>query len=269
MPEVQFYREEKLPFEMKVCDTISDLSYKKHSHEEYSLGIVDVGESSFWCEGQFHDVRQKTLVFIPHSVIHACNPNGSLPWKYKMVYVQSDWVEGFMRSQGSETLTSPVIKDISQSKLFREFHRHLRTLMSPVSFLEKEASLLALFERLGQDDLKRVVLKDKNLQPKLQKIKEYIHTCFLEKITLDQLEEISGLNKYLIIRSFNQAFSIPPHMYQTLLRVNYAKRELRKSRPIIEVACEAGFYDQSHFHKAFKNQVGATPEQYQNGAAKV
>lgn len=39
MPEVQFYREEKLPFEMKVCDTISDLSYKKHSHEEYSLGL--------------------------------------------------------------------------------------------------------------------------------------------------------------------------------------------------------------------------------------
>jgi len=80
---VQFYRDKDLPFEIKLSDTISDLSYKKHSHEEYSLGVVNKGESSFWCEGEVTQIYQKTLVFIPHNIVHACNPNSDKPWNTK------------------------------------------------------------------------------------------------------------------------------------------------------------------------------------------
>jgi len=80
---------------------------------------------------------------------------------------------------------------------------------------------------------------------------------------LDDLERVSGINKFHLIRLFKDEFGIPPHMYQTLLRINYAKRQLRKQKQITEVALEAGFYDQSHFHKVFKSHTGITPEKYE------
>jgi len=260
---VQFYRDKDLPFEIKLSNTISDLSYKKHSHEEYSLGVVNKGESSFWCEGKLTEIYQKTLVFIPHNIVHACNPHSDKPWRYKMIYVQPYWVKGFMESHGGGTISYPVVKDLSNQKVFVEVNKLIDILVSPVEFLEKEASLLTLFERMVCDVDKREYLSHRKLQPKLKTIKEYLHNCFLEKITLDHLEEVSGLNKFFIIRLFKEEFSVPPHTYQTLLRINYAKKELRKYKPITEVAYEAGFYDQSHFNKVFKNHVGVTPDRYQ------
>lgn len=261
---VQFYRATELPFEVKLSDTISDLSYKKHSHEEYSLGIVNKGESSFWCEGKLTEIYQKTMVFIPHNIVHACNPNGDKPWKYKMIYVQPYWVKGFMESQGIGKIHFPVVKPIEDQKSFGVINKLIDNLISPASFLEKEASLLSLFEQMVKDIDKKEQLSHTELQPKLQLIKEYLHQYFLEKITLDQLEQISGLNKFFIIRSFTGEFSISPHTYQTLLRINYAKKELLKNRPILDVVYETGFYDQSHFSKVFKNHVGVTPDRYQN-----
>lgn len=263
MNGVQFYRDKELPFEIKLSDTISDLSYKKHSHEEYSLGIVNKGESSFWCEGNLTEIYQKTLVFIPNNIVHTCNPNCDKLWKYKMIYVQPYWVKGFMESHGDGNISYPVVKDISNQKAFGDINKLIDNLLSPVSFFEKEASLLSLFEQMLGDVDTREYRSRRELQPKLKIIKEYLHNSFLEKITLDQLEQVSGLNKFFIIRSFKKEFSIPPHTYQTLLRINYAKKELRKYRPITEVVYETGFYDQSHFNKAFKNHVGVTPEKYQ------
>ena len=54
-------------------------------------------------------------------------------------------------------------------------------------------------------------------------------------------------------------------MYQMVLRINFAKRELGNRKEPAEVAQEAGFYDQSHFSKAFKSYTGITPEKYQKG----
>jgi AraC-like DNA-binding protein len=260
---VQFYRDKDLPFEIKLSDTVSDLSYKKHSHEEYSIGVVNKGESLFWCEGKLTEIYQKTLVFIPQNIIHACNPHSDKPWKYKMIYVQPYWVEGFMESKGGSQISYPIVKDISKQEVFNELNDFIEDLMSPVSFLEKEASLLSIFEQLIQNvELGKLISKRK-LQPNLKVIKDYLHNFFLEKITLEQLAQISGLNKFHIIRAFKEEFSIPPHTYQTLLRINYAKKELQNFRSITEVAYESGFYDQSHFNKAFKNHVGVTPDRYQ------
>jgi AraC-like DNA-binding protein len=36
-----------------------------------------------------------------------------------------------------------------------------------------------------------------------------------------------------------------------------------RARPLVEVACDAGFADQAHFTRAFKSAFGLTPARYQ------
>lgn len=261
---VQYYRDEDLPFfELKFCD-ISDLCYKKHSHEEYSLGIVDEGESLFWCEGkQFARVSPGSLVLIPPDIVHACNPRQANHWKYKMLFLQPGWVGRCLAEEGCGPLQAPLVRDTSGQIFFRAIGCMLESLTAPATPLEKEAGIMTVLAQVFQEKTAPQEPASRRDQPELRLIREYLHSSYLDKITLDELEQLSGLNKFRIIRSFKDQFDIPPHTYQTMLRVNHAKRELRKSRPVADVACESGFYDQSHFTKVFKSHTGVTPERYQ------
>lgn len=263
MGGIQFYRDRDLPFfEVKICNT-SEMSYKKHAHEEYSIGIVDQGRSCFWYEGKVDEVYPKTMVFLPPDLIHSCNPVDRESWKYKMLFINRDWVQGFMKSKGSFVFNNPIIKDVSLYRTFQVVNSMMNSLTSNASPLEKEESIIAVFEQSLQGEKKAGGINCKKNHPKLKIIKEYLDSLFLEKVTLEQLERASGLNKFHIIRSFKEAFTIPPHAYQTLLRINYAKKELCKYRQLAEVAVESGFYDQSHFVKVFKSYTGTTPDRYQ------
>ncbi|HWR42377.1 AraC family transcriptional regulator [Sporomusa sp.] len=263
MQAVQFYRDADLPFfELKLCDACH-LSYKKHAHEEYSLGIVDYGKSSFWYGGKVSEVCPKTVVLIPPGVVHSCNPQAENQWRYKMLFIDAAWIKTFFENKGLRAAGCPVVKDMSDAQAFAAMNEVVESLTSPSSPLEKEASIMALLEQVVKD--MNQVPKNSQPQelPKLTAIKDYLQDNFLKKVTLEELEQISGLSKFNIIRSFKEEFAIPPHTYQTLLRINYAKRQLRQCKHIVEVAYEAGFYDQSHFNKVFKSHTGVTPEKYQ------
>jgi AraC-like DNA-binding protein len=263
MKGVQFYRDKDLPyFELKTCDT-SQLSYKKHAHEEYSLGIVDKGKSSFWYEGKWKEVSPKTIIFIPPDLVHSCNPQQEDQWKYKMLFINTTWIHGFMKSKEKPIYNGPFVKAISDYGIFNLTNKMLEDLTEHTSPLEKEASIITVFDKMTAHLEWEKGKRLKKELPKLKIIKEYVHSNFSEKITLDHLAEVSGINKFHIIRLFKEEFNIPPHTYQTLLRINYAKEQLRKHRPITEVALEVGFYDQSHFHKVFKSQTGITPDRYE------
>jgi AraC-like DNA-binding protein len=59
---------------------------------------------------------------------------------------------------------------------------------------------------------------------------------------------------------------MPPHAFQTQVRVANAKRLLRGGSAILQVALETGFADQSHLTRCFTRFVGLTPGAYQQGA---
>lgn len=265
MNGIQFYRDKNLPFfELKICDTRA-LSYKKHSHEEYSLGIVEKGNSSFWYGGKCEEVCPRSLVVIPPQLVHSCNPYKGMQWSYKMLFIDANWVQGLVKSKGMGSVYEPVVTGLHGIQALNTVQQIINGFMiSHVSPLEKETGVLAVFDHALHTMKRRVYKADLHKdKPKLKLVKEYLHNCFREKITLDDLERVSGVNKFHLLRMFKEEFDVPPHMYQTLLRINYAKRELRKFRHIAEVALEAGFYDQSHFNKVFKSHTGITPERYQ------
>lgn len=262
MDGIRYYRDKDVPFfELKMCST-TELSYKKHAHEEYSVGIVERGQSRSWFEGKVKETYPHTMIFLPPDFIHACNPSNKDEWKYKMLFINTVWMGGITKSKSSSLFNSPIVKSISSQKKFQAIEKLMESLMDNSTPLEKETNLLAVVEqaftgrKLYDSDARKI-------QPKLETIREYLHSRFLEKVTLDQLEQVSGLNKFNIIHLFKNMYKVPPHTYQTLLRVNYAQKALRKQRPLIEVALESGFYDQSHFSKVFKNYTGTTPERYQ------
>ena len=62
---------------------------------------------------------------------------------------------------------------------------------------------------------------------------------------------------------------MPPHAFQTQVRVARAKALLLRGWPISQAAAHTGFADQSHLTRHFKRLVGVTPGQYRQGSKNV
>ncbi|WP_027938482.1 helix-turn-helix domain-containing protein [Anaeroarcus burkinensis] len=264
MTGIGFYRDEALPFfELKLCQEYG-VAYKKHAHEEYSLGFVVAGGSSFWCEGAHEDIVPQTMLLLPPGCMHACKPVGSGIWNYQMLFVAAEWVQALAAERPGSVWTQPILKPVSSREMQR-LERRLHRLQGQETPLAKEAVLIDLFDELQEGDKKMWLRQSGDERPRLRKVKEYLQSRFAAKVTLEELGAVSGLNKFYLLRLFKEAFKIPPHMYQMVLRINFAKRELGKWKEPAEVAQEAGFYDQSHFNKTFKSFTGITPEKYQKG----
>jgi AraC-like DNA-binding protein len=56
---------------------------------------------------------------------------------------------------------------------------------------------------------------------------------------------------------------LPPHAYQTQVRVMRGKSLLAQGLSIEQVALKVGFFDQSHFTNHFRRLFGYTPGIYQ------
>lgn len=83
-----------------------------------------------------------------------------------------------------------------------------------------------------------------------------------EPIPLEQLADVAGLSRFELARRFSHQVGLPPHAFQTDLRVNAARRLLTAGRPPAEVALTCGFADQAHLTRTFRRAVGITPARY-------
>jgi len=95
--------------------------------------------------------------------------------------------------------------------------------------------------------------------PAVERTKEYIQNHYAEEILLQDLRKISGWSAYHLIRIFRREVGRSPHKYLVNVRIEQTKLLLIQGRPIIEIAQETGFADQSHFTRCFKTVVGITP----------
>lgn len=97
----------------------------------------------------------------------------------------------------------------------------------------------------------------------LQRVREYVHDCFLESIEIATLAEIAGVHPAHLSRVFREHTGMPVGAYVRRLRIDWAAQELlQTSTPLSDIALRAGFADQSHFTRVFKRQTGLTPGCY-------
>ncbi len=97
----------------------------------------------------------------------------------------------------------------------------------------------------------------------IQKIKYYIEDHFRRNFSLAELSREVSISSFHLIRQFKRYTGLSPYQYLRNFRIEQAKKMLKKSASLANVAVEVGFYDQSHFHKNFMKIVGTTPKNFQ------
>jgi AraC family transcriptional regulator len=94
----------------------------------------------------------------------------------------------------------------------------------------------------------------------LLQAQEYLHAHCLERITLGALARDVGVHPSRLAHEFRIRLRVSPGEYLRRLRIAWAAaRLLDEESSIADIAVRAGFYDQSHFSRLFRRQLGMPP----------
>jgi AraC family transcriptional regulator len=128
-----------------------------------------------------------------------------------------------------------------------------------VSRLAIEGALLLLVSELS-----RLPAAGERRRPRwLGAVEAAIEASGAESPSLTDLAALAGVHASHLLRTFRRFHGETIANYARRRRVERARAELATStRPLSMIALDAGFVDQSHFTKVFKQAFGETPGQY-------
>lgn len=105
--------------------------------------------------------------------------------------------------------------------------------------------------------------KANNIPENIVQLKNYIDLNLGLPLTMEICNDITHLSTSQTIRSFRQAYGVPPYEYLSQRRIESAKVLLRgSSLTLQDIASRLGFSDQFYFSKYFKKRVGQSPKDY-------
>jgi AraC-like DNA-binding protein len=162
------------------------------------------------------------------------------------------------RLKGGRIFRIPFISDESLGRLFLKFH----TEMGSKPFALESASLWREFVSemiLRYGNRPATTLKLGNERWAVKQVKDCLESRYAENLTLEELARIANLSPFYLVRVFRKEVGLPPHAYQTRVRLNRAMALLARGASIGEAALNTGFFDQSHFTNHFRKVFGYTP----------
>ncbi|MFK4724679.1 transcriptional regulator GlxA family with amidase domain [Bradyrhizobium niftali] len=97
----------------------------------------------------------------------------------------------------------------------------------------------------------------------VRKVCEFVDDHIEQRISIKMLAGIANLSVCYFVRAFKRTMGVTPHEYLMRQRVELAMRLLSGSdMPLSEIALAAGFVDQSHCARRFRQRVGMSPRDY-------
>ena len=100
--------------------------------------------------------------------------------------------------------------------------------------------------------------------------RRYIDSNFKENISLDQLAELTHVNKYYLVHSFSKEYGVSPINY--LIRTAHRGEPLpaggHQSLPVPDLP-HAGFFLPSYFSQSFRKLEGISPMEYRKAAGRA
>ncbi|MBC3920818.1 AraC family transcriptional regulator [Undibacterium sp. CY18W] len=253
-------------------------AYAMHRHDTYAIGTTLSGVQSFTYRGsECHSLPGGTIVLHPDEA-HDGQAGTGDGFRYRMIYVEPALIQQIL---GGQPL--PFVKHgISAApRLHTATLALLQRMDGPMDVLEEQDALFDLAHAMhgASSKIADTFLGSPERSPSSQRFdyqaaeraREYIHSVIAGKradnfsdnlvhgITLEELEEHSGRDRWSLSRDFRLLFGTSPYRYLTMRRLDMVKKLLMDGYSLVDAALTAGFTDQSHMTKHFGKAFGLTP----------
>lgn len=240
-------------------------SFAPHFHKTFSIAIIEAQAMKFYAGGSTYTVAPGYIGINNPGVVHTGSSATGSGWAYRNLYPSIEILTSLATELTGHPAPMPAFPSLIYNPelvlLFLSLHRDLERRDST---LERQSRFRRALELLiaRHADRRYAPTHAGRERRAVNEGTAFIEEHLTENITVDDLAGRVKLSSSHFTRVFRAQIGLPPHLYQTQLRLERAKRLLSQGHAIAQVALQVGFSDQSHLTRKFKRFVGVTPSQY-------
>ncbi|PMS18062.1 AraC family transcriptional regulator [Trinickia dabaoshanensis] len=241
--------------------------YPPHAHDTHCLAVVTGGAVSVEVKGQRRVCRRGDVIVIDAGLVHSGAAAGEGRWKMRVEHVQPHALASYCDALGIERRErfdpkSPFIVDADLARNL--YGVNWCSEVDDDRFKRSEALACAVLNLHARHANSAGSLPAVRREPALVgavkgRLLEDLHA----RPTLSTLANEYAVTPFVLLRAFVRETGLSPHAFMQQERVRVAMQLLREGTSLAEVGARAGFADQSHFTRVFKQQTGVTPKLYQ------
>jgi AraC-like DNA-binding protein len=246
----------------------ADVGFDRHYHLDFHIGFVTEGIQRHRSKGESFLLGPGRIALMPPGEIHDGASEGGGAYTLKTFRLSqaliADMTEEISGQPRELELTSVLLEDARLVGNLRWLHEAMQQHVSPGS-LAVQAQWITLLERLLRQSRTITPESIPGSLSALQwsRVRDYCFSHIDQRITLDDLAGLCGLGRFPFLKQFKRTIGMTPHAWLLRLRLERACGLLSRSgQPIVDVAHAVGFYDQSHFNRAFRQAFGVAPSRY-------
>ena len=237
---MQYYQCDKYPIEFVLSENI-DKHFDSHNHVgHYVISVVMLGTVTVCLENREVVCRKGDVFIIPAYTIHSvCQKRDAclLSMCIGTAFIEESDLET------AEGIVRELLKDAAAQGIFgKEQGDKLLVSVREVYRLRDN----------GREEM------DAGMKIVADKITSHPE----QELPIETLAADIFISKYYLIRKFKGSIGMTPHQFCIQNRIRKSQGLLDEEKTVSRIAAEMGFYDQSHFDKAFQRIVGISPSEY-------
>lgn len=241
--------------------------YPPHIHEQQCIVLVHHGSETTTLRGSAYKALPGCIFALNPEELHS---SLSIDAEYRAFKIQAEELRRIATEVLGFTSGPPYFADflIHDRHIFNSLLYLYRKLEQNNSMLQQESEFISTMANLLVRHGKKIPARQKihrKEDRKVDMVREYLKAGYSENISLSQLTSLTNLDRFYLLRAFANQVGVPPHEFQTQIRIAHARELIRKGHSISDAALRTGFFDQSHLSRHFKRIVGMTPGEYFSG----
>jgi AraC-like DNA-binding protein len=246
----------------------TDYEYRPHIHNEWVIAVTQRGGAKVRAGKTADEAAPRAvLCFNPEEPQSASTARGG-GWRYRSFYLDPRAMRQITNECGlpeAPHFQQLVVSDTAIATSFSQLHLLLRSEPDAVAardlMVETFGRLFCEFAR-SRSKLEHCPADGTKVRKAMRLMREQLS----EPLRTDAVAQALRLSPFQLIRLFRRTTGLPPHAYLTQLRLQEARRQLRRGVAIADAAAATGFYDQSALTNHFKACYGLTPAQFAKAA---
>jgi AraC-like DNA-binding protein len=238
-------------------------AYDPHRHDTYALGVTMSGVQSFDYRGSRADSRQGNVIVLHPDEVHDGRAGADEGFRYRMIYIEPRLIA---EALGGRTNALPFLRSAvsSDRRLLTAIRQALADLSRPYEPLERDRIVTGIADALLALDVSLAARGSSAIAAdEVDRARAFLDAHFTRTVASEELEAVTGLDRYSLARHFRARLGTSPYRYLTMRRLDRAKAGILAGHSLAEAAFMAGFADQSHMTRQFKQAFGLTPGRWQ------
>lgn len=239
--------------------SMNKFSYKKHAHEEYTIGVTLRGVQKYSLDGTFQESRENGVMLFNPEQVHDGNAGDYKEGlDYVMLYIKPEFFLKALQKKEIVRFNAPVIYD-------EKIKRDIIHLSSAILNQKDEGICSELYLNLIQNfSSKNFFSQYQNESEFIRKAKEMIYYELDDVLDIEQISKEFNISKFQFIRMFKSNTGITPYQYFLNAKLIHVKKHLDITKDLYATVVEFGFTDLSHLNRHFKRVYGVTAYEYIN-----